>query len=450
MGPLGSSASKYVKICVMVVACLWPLSSHGAFLYKSYIIRHDRGQDILCDPYIVQKDDYVLKIFKQRGEIAHVDFPKFLRIFRRINPQIRDIDRILPGQHIFIPLKKLVDNSFPGQELGVVTIPFVTISDIPQILKDHSESYRIQSGDTISTLLARRFGRYGSSAYQEGLRILKAMNPRLDNVNLIYSGQKIWLPRQALVNQPWYESLFDSAGNLIRVTQKTIAASKNDINKNQPTDDQTDSRDPLARAATILDAKLYDRGIYYFPRPGRPDYQLNLARYPILELESGKRILIDTPPGAREMSQEDFSHIDKYWDVSKVSLPADSSLEQLFDTLVPVLNDGPMPHQVTFTDNGVTISVRSKWVLDSLQDEKNLGIIFISNPEERTPKMILSYLKNHGIDLLEIVAETPEPMGERPTDVYGQVVSIDAAAHPKQLVKALLGVLDVNYSMDVP
>jgi len=62
----------------------------SAFLYKSYIVHQDRGRDILCDPYIVKKNDYVLKLFKQKGEIAHKDFPEFLRIFKRINPHIHN------------------------------------------------------------------------------------------------------------------------------------------------------------------------------------------------------------------------------------------------------------------------------------------------------------------------------------------------------------------------
>ncbi len=80
-----------------------PVPADGAFLYKSYTIRYDRGWDILCDPYVVQKNDWVIKLFKQKGEIAHKDFPEFLRIFKRINPHIRDINRIRPGQHIMIP-----------------------------------------------------------------------------------------------------------------------------------------------------------------------------------------------------------------------------------------------------------------------------------------------------------------------------------------------------------
>ena len=50
-------------------------------LLKDYVVRYDRGWDILCDPYQVQKGDWVLKIFRQKGEIVLEDFREFLSIF---------------------------------------------------------------------------------------------------------------------------------------------------------------------------------------------------------------------------------------------------------------------------------------------------------------------------------------------------------------------------------
>ena len=84
-----------------------PVPALSGLLYKSYIIRQDMGADILCDPYVVQRNDYVTKLFKKRGEIAEKDFPEFLELFRRLNPHISDINLIQPGQHVYIPLKKL-------------------------------------------------------------------------------------------------------------------------------------------------------------------------------------------------------------------------------------------------------------------------------------------------------------------------------------------------------
>ena len=61
---------------IIMVVFVFPMTSPAAFLYKNYIVRKDRGWDILCDPYIVEKDDWVIKIFQRRGQIAEQDFPE--------------------------------------------------------------------------------------------------------------------------------------------------------------------------------------------------------------------------------------------------------------------------------------------------------------------------------------------------------------------------------------
>ncbi|MBU3981670.1 MAG: hypothetical protein KKG97_10180, partial [Proteobacteria bacterium] len=78
-----------IFLCLIIFTISLPYDVNAAFLYKSYEVRKDNGRDILCDPYIVQKDDWIYKLFRQRGEISQKDFPEFLSIFKRINPHIR-------------------------------------------------------------------------------------------------------------------------------------------------------------------------------------------------------------------------------------------------------------------------------------------------------------------------------------------------------------------------
>ena len=49
-------------------------------------------------------------------------------------------------------------------------------------------------GNTISELIADRFGSYGTKAYQEGIQLFKTINPQVGNINFIYVGQEIKLP----------------------------------------------------------------------------------------------------------------------------------------------------------------------------------------------------------------------------------------------------------------
>ena len=92
-------------------------------LYKNYVVRYDRGWDILCEPYMVKKNDWVLKIFRQKGEIAHQNFRDFLGIFQRLNPHIKNIDMIRPGQAIDIPIRKLEKAQCKARQAALSQFP---------------------------------------------------------------------------------------------------------------------------------------------------------------------------------------------------------------------------------------------------------------------------------------------------------------------------------------
>jgi hypothetical protein len=168
-----SSSSTYrlrrrLRILLLTVLLVLPIAGEptaSSLIYKNYVIHYDRGWDILCEPYVVQSGDWILKIFRQKGEIAYNDFREFLGIFQRLNPHVHDIDMIRPGQTIQIPLRKLEPGELPGQAGGVVTIPFVSLTRVIDVLHQHLPTYVIQSGDTVSALISARFGRFGSEAY---------------------------------------------------------------------------------------------------------------------------------------------------------------------------------------------------------------------------------------------------------------------------------------------
>ncbi len=197
--------------------------AHAAFLQKQFVVRQDQGRDVLCDSYVVKKDDYVTKLFKQRGEIAYRDFPMFLEIFKRLNPNVKDIDLIFPNQRILVPLKLIAPDTLEGQATGTVTIPLITITNIPRQLLQNSMNYVVQQGDCVSVLIARNFGRYSTRPYKEALKIFKYLNPQLKDLNLIHVGQTVNIPVATVRDESWYQELFDAAGELM-VAEETEEA----------------------------------------------------------------------------------------------------------------------------------------------------------------------------------------------------------------------------------
>lgn len=414
-----------------------PCSAPAAFLYnKDYVIRQDQGQDILCDPYIVQKNDWVIKLFQRRGQIAEQDFPEFLRIFQRLNPHVNDVDKILPGQDILIPLKKLEHETLPGQSSGVVTIPFVSISKLPDFIQKDSAEYTVKPGDYISSIISTGYGRYGSKSYREGVELFKLINPELTDINRIYPGQTIHVPNPGLQDKPWYAKLFNKDGQINTkmdinslisprdkpktdvLTGKTPVAASG-LSSAQPVSpekkqlstgatEQVPVRQTvssLSEAATALGAKLLSKGTYYFPRPGQKDFKLDLTRYPVIQLSDGSRVLFCEND---DLPLSDKKALMSFWkDLRIMRLPLQSTFEQVLDAIFRSDDRYELKNRLHLEDHGVAIDIKAKWIIRSkpsdMEGNTSVTCIFYKNETDfPLPVSLASYLSQSGVMIREI------------------------------------------------
>ena len=446
-------------ITALLICIIAPYSADSALLYKSYVVRCDKGRDILCDPYVVQKGDWVIKLFKQKGDISHKNFPEFLNIFKRINPHIRDIDTIRPGQHIFIPLKKLKKDSLPGQSSGVVTIPFVTISNLPDIIKHHSTEHIVQKGDFISRLISRGYGLYGTKLYKEGIVLFRLINPDVVNPDRIYTGQKLYIPNPSLRNKPWYKSLFDSSGNIIIKPDLNSSPAKTP-EPSIPTVKHDNTPSPFAAIASILDAKFLNKGIYYFPRPNGVDYRLDLSSFPVIELKDNTKFLLfpDTDKNKdKNIKESDLNAIKSYWsNVKIVPITNKASTEQALESVLELFEKEAFKNKILFSDQSVKVEVKGKWIINQPyfagKKKTHLCITPIIDPIEQTPDLIARYLKQHDIiikDFLKDFKKTKDKSKKAQNkDTAENVIIIDFSDH-KTFVNNLLTAMGCNYAQNV-
>ncbi|MBW2642018.1 MAG: LysM peptidoglycan-binding domain-containing protein [Deltaproteobacteria bacterium] len=453
----GASLASVFLVIVISACMIFPRSAYNAILYKSYTIRYDRGWDILCDPYVVKKNDWLYKLFRQKGEISHRDFPEFLRIFKRINQHIHNIDRIRAGQHIIIPLKKLKQSSMPGQSSGVVTIPFVTIPNLPETFKTYAAEYTVQKGDCLSILISTRFGPYGAEPYKQGIKLFKLINPDIKDLNRIYAGQDILIPDPAIQKQPWYQSLFDRLANNQNLTDfdPTIKAHKKTPMLPVPEDMEKKPSFPLSKVACALDAKLSTKGVYYFPRQGQEDFKIDLSRIPLIELKNGTRILFPMDDNKNKKSELDI--VKSFWkDVHIVQIVPNDSEKHVFDAVFERLGKGVLKNRLSFFDQGVKVEVRGEWIFDKIAENgksvRHFCISLIDNPRERTPKSILRYLDQNNIALKEIL--TGENIAEQKSNRPGphksaEIVSTIDSSDQKIFVNDLITALGYNYLSNV-
>jgi len=437
----------------LVLACLIVLRpAYCAFVYKNYVVRYDRGWDILCDPYVVKKNDWIFKLLRQKGEISHKDYPEFLRIFKRLNPNVRDIDRIRPGQHIVIPLKKVPRDALPEQSSGVVTIPFLADSRMSQALEKYSSPYRVQKGDSISILISRQFEGHGTQAYEQGMKLFRVMNPKIKNLNCIYVGQVIRIPDPEIQSQPRVPSLFEQTtqhDKTADIDPSIIAGQKTPIpDMAKDTEKQTES--PLSEVAWALDAKFFNKGVYYFPRLGWEDVKVDLSRSPFMELRDGTRVFF--PINADNQASE-IKMAQSFWkDVHIVTTGPGDSVEQIFDTVLGRFENKVVKNRLSVSDHGVKIEVRGMWIIEqpepSEEEKRYLCITLIEGPEERTPASIIRYLDQNGIVIKEVfkgkISAARESNAPRYKRTSEDVHVINASNH-KVFVSDFLGAMGYRY-----
>jgi LysM repeat protein len=383
--------------------CVTVTPSGSAVLYKSYLVKYDRGWDILCDPYVVQNNDWVYKIFRQKGELSAKDFREFINIFKRLNPHIHNIDQIRPNQHIIIPLKKIEPGTFPTQSSGVVSIPFVTISKISDLLGSYANPYKVQKGNTISELIADRFGTYGTNSYQEGIQLFKTINPHVDNINFIYIGQEIKLPDVALRNQAWYQSLFDKAGQIKRELTGTSLSAPALAPALTGNIEKTPG-DPITETAEVLNGKLLNKGTYFFPSKGKEDFALDLSRFPVIELKDGSRIVFVNKTDA---SNADMHLLRSLWEnVNIIEIEKDTPVDTILSAVFQETAKEITQTEIAFSDNGMDVVVTAKWIKPRSPAEdgttRHTCISLIENITQKTSDPIVRYLDQHHIVIEDI------------------------------------------------
>jgi hypothetical protein len=452
----------YLYFVIITLVCMMTFPyADAAFFYKSYVIRYDRGWNILCDPYVVKKDDWVFKLFRQKGEISNKDFPEFLRIFKRLNPHIQDIDTIRPGQHIVIPLKKVEQDELPEQSSGVVTIPYVTNVTLPDDATKYSTDYQVKNGDCLSILISQRYGKYGTPSYQEGEKLFKLMNPRIENLNLIYAGQMIRLPDPKNQNQlkshaqpqpPLRSEAIHKRPEKDRPESSVAFGEKMSLSSGV-INRLASSDSPLSKVASVLDAKLFNKGSYYLPRTGQEDYKVDLSKTPFIRLENGKRIFFAS---GDENQDPDINMLKSFWkDVVIVNVAPDDSMEKVFNTVFGSLEGDVIKHPLSFSDHGVDVEVQGRWIIEKPRKKgeamRYLCITVIDDLKERTPQSIVRYLDQNNIIIKEIL------IGQHITEPKSNVSRfniknnnpdiIDASDH-ENFVKDLLMAMGYQYSPD--
>jgi hypothetical protein len=272
--------------------------------FKRYSIYNYKNEDVLCEPYTVRKDDWLYKIFRKKGEISEKDFPLFLIIFSKINPQISNIDAIEPGNNILIPLKKIIKQDYDLSTPETIDVPVVEFTatqedlNLDPFLKKHT----VKKGETVSDLIDKDFLEKGGRLSEEGLKAFQLANPNIKNINIVYEGANINLPDPSIKSQPWFRSLFKAQPSPGPDKTENEDAMQNQIQAHQMAQ--------LKKYASLIGGTLLNHGTMIFPVGDNHTIQLDLSATPVIQTRDGSKILIISgTAGTRDMVR----HIQAHW-----------------------------------------------------------------------------------------------------------------------------------------
>lgn len=206
--------------------------------YKQYIVYPYENNDILCEPYTVKQGDWLLRIMKSKGEISKKNFPLFLKIFKSLNPGVTDIDKILHGQTILIPLKQTPKKDSGTLKQALLEVPIIKMSDIHNKLLDFTKPHRVKPGENLCMIMDNAFLEENGTIKKEGRLLFTAFNPNIKNLDTIYVNTTLQLPQPEILSQPWLNDFLWQADNTL------LAKEKNTINRGQMTNNGFINKSP--------------------------------------------------------------------------------------------------------------------------------------------------------------------------------------------------------------
>lgn len=456
-----SSIHQFLMISVILVGsagAVW-----AAKPYKIYVINRYGAWDIVCDSYTVQKDDHIWDILRRKGSIAEEDFPRFVTILKGLNPGIKDVNKIYPSQKILVPLKQI-----EAKERPAGSIPrFITIPMIPDILY---ESHQVHSGEYVSRIVTAHLGVRWDDIPKDYFRTFRRLNPRIKNMDLIYPDQIIRIPalgaQEPLAAQPGPVApptedhpveVGPREGGILAGATPQESSTRPPSETPAPEQGTPSWQEGLAEAMKQLGSKLLASGQCYFPEKDRGDVILDLAAFPVIELQNGRHLLLEMGKGLPK-------EIEKVTRASWKDLvilradpgdPYDVVLDKVFRTMFgdkvkKVIN-------LPAFDDGVQVTLRGDWIFPLETKKGDQGayqcITLIETPEESSSGPVVQYLADANIQVLDILS----PAGkERAASLSKEkvlkdcpVLSIDGSSQ-EAFVSGFVKALGYSYDPRVP
>jgi hypothetical protein len=460
---------------------------------KTDTIRIFEGERVLVENYIVKKGDYVWKILQKRGHGSNSQLRYWADALQELNPKMEDINKIYEGQHLLVPLgflKDVEEEKATPSHLG-------------------TETYTVRAGESVVSILRKRFNLPDSLIFDEALNLVKKYNPEVEDLNRIRVGQRLIIPLHEVAKT-------EEEVNLEKVVElrPTVAptAEWTDPQKQEPVGEEKLTEDSLeGPTELVVDTRLPRRngvgapvrreggdtflktriastlspgeqrvrlladafmaltiamggrsqnsGQHYLPLKEEGQITLKAQSFPLLEFPTGERIFLDLGDRLSSSLEEAISTT---WDsrYTVVNVREKDNFRTVWQGIMDRLINtdqwserGPM-----IIRKPLEISILGDWIL-SLSTPQPRGpkvfvINLLVNSKERTDSALQAYLDNLGVRVLDIQlrgqlerARIIAPLDER-AFAHPPTSLVTNPATPQEAAVAYLDLLGLSYESE--
>ena len=324
-------------------------------------------------PYVIKEGEWLLRIMRAEAGITS----RRLSILKELNPEIRDLNKIRPGQVVILP-----EMERPASPEGQDSSPTL--------------NYSIRKGDSISRIAMREL-KVRFPELRKAVDDIKRLNPDIKNYNMIYPGQTLQLPRKSIV-----------------ITKQEARASEAELSLKVAKDDAKDK--PVVLPQTHLDiirvvinrmnGSLITLGKYYIPIPQLGEVTIDCSTIPVVEMDDGSSIFLDfsssMPDTLKNMIQSNWKNY------RSVEAGNTDDTGEIIRKIVNASNIYTMTRRTApyAIGNGPTLLLSLDWIITKkAQDTKPYlqGLSFVSDDSRLLPKPMIEYAERNGMMITEIL-----------------------------------------------
>jgi len=368
--------------------------------------------------YVVKKGDVLSRIFRKQQGDKRVPYD----LIRRLNPEIRDLNRIYPGQKIVLPVRETAD-----------------LGELPNDLRKKSDSppssYRIKEEDSISRILLSELD-VNPEEILPTVRSIRELNPGIDDLNHLPAGQILALPPK-----PARQGHAPSAKSL----PPAVHPVENDRTE---TAVMTPPRVEhilgfIRPVINRMKGTLIAGGNYFIPLKDTTQITIDCSSIPVVELDDGATVLLDF---GNRLSESIKGMIGQSW-TNYGFVPG----EELGNGLAGLKGIIRRSRNYTMTEAGSPLTLILKpeiqvfpdWTITAKKGAVGAsyrqGLFLLGSNEKPLPGEARSFLEKSGLVVTEISGDraVTGPASQKAPPIVTDMRGLKGIALAEQLLKTL-------------